>query len=110
VRKQIALRATLAPAAKPGHPVAEVGEKALPTHLAVVHDVDPRLDLARYDRLGGRMSEDRKSGLVHFVASCARRMYCRELTRPRKAASMRGQDAAVAPLHGFWSPCDSRTR
>jgi hypothetical protein len=82
--------------------VAEVREKALAPDLAVVHDIEPHGNLARYDLPSGRMGQLVEYDWVQLLPTSAGGVRCGELARPGQAAGMSGQDAGVAPFHRDW--------
>ena len=87
----------------PPNTLAEVREKALPSDLAVVHDIEPHFNLSQDDLPSGRTSDVAKGTRFYWLSPGTGRVKRGELSGSGQAPGMGGQNAAVAPLHGLWS-------
>ena len=72
IADQVTHHRTLAAAAEPAHPVPDVSEEAFARLLAIVANVDSRLELARDDAAGGRLPLAGPPRLVRRGARAAR--------------------------------------
>ena len=81
------------------HPLVFDGH-VLQTVLAVDH-IDPGPGLRPNDTLGRLPRGLGESGLIHSLTPRYRTKHLHQPLGPRQAASVGGQDSAVATLHGY---------
>ena len=92
-------------AAEPGQPAPEIEKKGIALLLAVVADVDAGLALPVDALPHGIAAGAHDLGLIHRRAGSAQRIKARQLSRPRQAAGVSGENSRGAALHGIISTC-----